>query len=223
MSDDSFIREVEEELRNERLQNFWKNYGKLIIAAAVAIVLVTGGFRAYEWYTAQQAAAEGDAFMEAVRLTQGDDADAASNALSKLASEGSPAYKASAQMRLAAELAKAGEFDKAIEQYDKIIADNAADENFRAIARLRAGFILVDTGSVTDVEARVGSLTGPGAPYRGSAREALGMAYYKAGDLENAFKQFDAVQVDEGTPQGMRERVRIMLELIASNGGPVKQ
>ena len=48
MSDDSFIREVDEELRSDRVQEFWNKYGKLVIGVAVAIVVVTGGYRFYE-------------------------------------------------------------------------------------------------------------------------------------------------------------------------------
>ena len=70
MSDDSFIREVDEELRSDRVQEFWDKYGKLVIGVAVAIVVVTGGYRFYEYYTGQQAAEAGDAFMEAVTLSE---------------------------------------------------------------------------------------------------------------------------------------------------------
>ena len=39
MSDDSFIREVDEELRSEQVQQVWQRYGKLIVGGAIAIVL----------------------------------------------------------------------------------------------------------------------------------------------------------------------------------------
>ena len=40
MSDDGFFREVDEELRNDRVRSFWNRFGRYIIAAAVALVLV---------------------------------------------------------------------------------------------------------------------------------------------------------------------------------------
>ena len=36
MSDDSFIREVDDEMRQDRLRALWERYGKLLIAVAVA-------------------------------------------------------------------------------------------------------------------------------------------------------------------------------------------
>lgn len=222
MSDDSFIREVDEELRSARLQDFWKKYGNIVIALAVAIVLATGGYRFYEYYTNQKAAEAGDAFMSAVRLAQEGKQDEAVAAFAALEDHESPSYRTLALMRGAAELAENGKKEEALSKFDLIAADTSADENMRAIARIRAAHILVDTGSVQDVESRVSPLTAPGAPYRASAREAIGLAYFKAGDLENAFKQFDEISKDIETPQALRQRVTIMLSLIASRGGPTQ-
>jgi hypothetical protein len=223
MSDDSFIREVEEELRNEQLQNFWSKYGKLIIAGAVAVVIGVAGYRYYEYSSAQTAASNGDAFMEAVRLSTDGKSDEAIAAFSKIEAEGSEAYQVIAKMRLAAELHKKGESAKAVEAFDAVVADTSADENFRSISRIRAAMILVDSGSVADVESRVTPLMGPNSAYLPSAREALGLAHFKAGDLDKAFEQFDELAKDPNTPSNMRQRVTVMLGLIASQGGPVRE
>ncbi|MEP1209172.1 MAG: tetratricopeptide repeat protein [Rhizobiaceae bacterium] len=222
MSDDSFIREVDEELRTERFQDFWNKYGKLAIAIAVAIVLATAGYRFYDYYTSKQAADAGDAFMAAVNLAQEGKQDEALAAFEKLEDQGSVTYQSLAQMRGASELAKSGNVEEAVKKFDAISANASVDDNLRSIARIRAAMLLVDTGSVSDVESRVSPLSAPGAPYRASAREALGLAYYKAGDLENAFKQFNSLVDDGETPQALSQRTRIMMDLIASKGGPVR-
>jgi hypothetical protein len=51
---------------------------------------------------------------------------------------------------------------------------------------LRAAYLLVDHGSYSDVSAEVEVLAVPGNPARHSAREALGLAAFKAGDLAKA-------------------------------------
>lgn len=220
MSDDSFIREVDEELRSERFQNFWKSYGKLVIGSAVALILGIAAYNYYEYSRATKAAQSGDAFIEAVKLAEDGKSDEALAAFEALGTSGNKTYQSVARLRAAAELSKKGEVQKALEQYDALAEDSQADDNMRAIARIRAGLLLVDNGTVTEVEARVGPLAGPGAPYRSSALEAIGLAYYKAGDYENAFKQFDALRQDTNTPSAMQQRVRIMIDIIASQGGP---
>ncbi|MEM8750002.1 MAG: tetratricopeptide repeat protein [Pseudomonadota bacterium] len=222
MSDDSFIREVEEELRSERLRSFWSQFGNYIIAAAVIIILAVAGTRYYQYTQAQEAAANGDAFMDAVRLAENEKRDEALAALSDIQENGPPAYQAMASLRAAAELAQKDDSAGALALYDQVIASANVDENLKAVARLRAGMLLVDTGTVKDVEDRVNALAAPGAPYRASAREALGLAYYKAGDLEKAFQQFDAILSDTESPSNVRERSTILLSLIASKGGPTR-
>jgi len=220
MSDDSFIREVEEELRNERLKDFWSKFGNYIIALAVLIVIGTASYRIYEWYQFDRSSKAGDAFMEAVRLSDENKPDEAIAALKSLGTKNTTTYKGLANLRLAAELAKKGESKAAIEAYDAVAADDSADQNLRTIARVRAAMLLVDHGTIADVESRVGQLTGPSAPYRFAAREALGLAYLKSSDLDKAHAQFTELSNDTATPQNQRRRVRIMLDFIASRGGP---
>jgi hypothetical protein len=42
--------EVDEEVRRERLQRLWERYSFHIIAGAVLVIAVIGGWRGYEWY-----------------------------------------------------------------------------------------------------------------------------------------------------------------------------
>ncbi|EFL90963.1 tetratricopeptide repeat protein [Ahrensia sp. R2A130] len=222
MSDDSFIREVNDELRSERASEFWKRFGTIIIALAVAIVLAVSVWRYMEYSAAKEAAASGDAFMSAVALAEDGKTEEAIAALEKLEAEHGGAYGAMAQLRAASELAKQGQKKEAIAAYDVVVADNMADEDLRSIARLRAGYLMVDEGTVEDVSSRVTSLSAPGAPYRSSALEALGLAYFKAGDLDKAFAQFDEIAKDANAPASIGQRVTIMLDVIAARGGPTR-
>lgn len=220
MSDDSFFREVDEELRSERLHNFWNAWGRIIVAAAIVLILALAAWRYWEYSTAKEAAQAGDAFMEAVRLSQDGKTDESVTALRALQEQDEGGYATLARLRAAAELAGKGSKEEAVAAYDSVIASPEADQNMKALARVRAGMLLVDSGKVADVESRVAPLTAPGNPWRASAREALGLAHYAAGDLSKAHDEFNTLAEDSGTPQSMRQRVRIMLDIIAANGGP---
>ena len=64
MSDDSFIREVNEELRQDQFKSLWRRFGPIAIGAAVLLVLATAGYVGYERWTSSRANASGDAFFE---------------------------------------------------------------------------------------------------------------------------------------------------------------
>ncbi len=218
MSDDSFIREVDEELRSDQMKNIWDKYKWLIIGAAVAIVVGTAGHNYWKSYTARIAGESGDRFLEAVELSGEGKHDEAINLLEALGETGSGEYPALARIRLAAEYGNQGEPQKAIEAFDAISADNSFDETLRRVARLRAGLILVDHGTYEDVQARLQALANIGKPFRHSAREGLGLSAWKHNKLEDAFRWFNAISQDGEAPGGIRTRATVMLELLAGKG-----
>lgn len=223
MSDDSFFREVNEELRSDRAQAFWSAYGKYIIAAALIIIVGIAGWRIWDAYQVRQAQQTGDAFIAAVELAEEGDREAALEALAALEGDSPPSYRALAKMRRASELLKADDKSAAAALYDEVAADEALDQDLRDIAAVRAAMVFVDVGTVSDVKQRVQSLTAPTGPYRGSAREALGLAHYKADELDAAFAEFKTIVDDAALPSGLRQRAAIMLDVVAARGGPVYQ
>ena len=218
MSDDSFIREVEEELRSDQLKKFWEKFKWLIIGGAVAIVALTAGYRGYLVYSQGQAAKSGDSFLEAIDLSnEGNRAEAIAR-LEELSQSGSGEYPALAKLRLAAEYANQGETDRAIEAFDSIAADSGFDETLRDVAKLRAGLLQVDHGSYEDVAGRLQQLANTGEPFRHSAREGLGLAAWKAKDYKQALIWFSAIVEDIAAPSGIRTRATVMLDLLAGLG-----
>lgn len=218
MSDDSFIREVDDEMRQDQLRALWDRYGRLLIAAAVAIVLATAGYRGWQFYSKSQAASSGDAFLAAIDQSAEGRHDEAIATLEGLANRGSGQYPALARLRIAAEIASAGEAGEAIAAYDAIAADTSVDGTLRDIAALRAGLLAVDHADAADAINRLEPMAGPGQPFRHSAREGLGLVAWKSGDHEGALRWFQAIADDQGASANMRSRVEIMLNLLAGQG-----
>ena len=174
MADDSFFREVNEEIRTDRAKAFWRRFGPLLIGAAVAIVLGTAGMVAYRHWSGSQAATSGDKYLSALDLADQGKNDEALAALSALEKDGYGEYPVLARMRAATLIFQKGDAAGAVAAFDKITADASVPPAIQDIARLRAAFILVDTGSYDDVAKRVEPITADGNPMRFSAREVLG-------------------------------------------------
>jgi hypothetical protein len=220
MSNDIFVREVNEEMRQERVRALWVRYGMIAIAVAVLVVAAAGGYVLFERYRAGVAAADGDRLIAAGSLIAEGKTDEAKAALEALVSDGSGAYPKLARLRLA-DMMQAGDPAGAVVRYDEVANDTGTPADLRDMASIRAAYILVDTGSLADVRARVERLTGDGASLRYPAREAVALSAWKAGDVATARPLFTQLQDDLGTPQGIKRRAGLMLELIAASTVPV--
>jgi hypothetical protein len=218
MSDDSFIREVNEELRQDRVNAAARRYGPFVIGLAVLVVLATAAYVGYDYWSQGKANKSGDAFSQALELANQGEQDKALAAFQDLEQNGYGAYPVLARMRAATVLADKGDFEGAVKSFDEVAADGSVPDSIRDIARLRAGLILVDHGTYEDVAKRVETLTGDENAMRNSAREALGLAAWKAGKTGDAMDLFQQIVADQAAPQGVRQRAQMMTELITASG-----
>lgn len=218
MADDSFIREVDEQMRQDRARDLWSKYGRVIIGLAVLVVLATAAFRGWEYYAQSRSEAAGDKWLQAIELSADGRHDDALAALEEVAQSEVGQYPALARMRRAGETAASGDAEAAIAAFDAIAADSAFDPVFRDMARLRAGMLAVDAEPLEQVRARLEPLVQAGGAYRHSAREAVGIAAIKAGELQIAHDQFSAIARDAGAVSGARDRAQLMLDYLAGRG-----
>ena len=218
MSDDSFIREVNDEIRREQAQALWDRFGPALIVIAILVVLGTAAFVGYRYWDETRANRSGDAFSQALKLANDGKSDEALTALDQLEKDGYGAYPLLARMRGATVKANKGDIDAAVKDFDEVAADTAIPQGIRDMARLRAALLLVDHGSFADVSSRVEALTSDTNALRHTAREALGLSAWKEGKTQDALKLFDQIAADDGAPRNTRERATLMSELIRGSG-----
>lgn len=219
MSDDSFIREVDEELRHDKFNALWQRYGLWLIAAAVLVVVGTAAFRGYDYWIETRANSSGDAFLQALTLANEGKSDEALTALESLQKDGYGSYPLLARMRAATVLAEKGNLEGAVTEFDAVAADGSIAQAIRDMARLRASLLLVDHGSYSDVASRAEILAVDGNALRHSAREAMGLAAWKEGKFEDALRLFEQINDDTEAPRNLRQRASLMAELIRGAGG----
>jgi hypothetical protein len=216
MSD--IVREIEEDIRRERMAKLWKRFRFPVIAIAALIILGVGGWRGFVGYQQAQSARVGDQFMAAVdqsRAGQGAEAEAAFLALSR---EGTGGYPVLATIRAATETARNGNLQGAVTAFDRVAADTSISVTMRDVARIRAAMLLVDTATVADLNGRLQPLAVDASPFRALAKEMMGLAAMRAGDKQAAARLFDQVQSDPDATQSMRNRAQLLLSILAGDG-----
>lgn len=221
MSNDTLLREVDEELRRDRMRKLWRQGAPYIIGAAVAVVLLVAGYEGWNWYQDSNSSRSADQFYAATAIADGTDFDAAKKALDDVIAQGSGGYSALAQFREASLLAQNGRTDEAVAAYDAL-ATSLGNSHLRELALVMGASLLVDGGDVAAVEQRVGGSIAPDSPMRNAAREVLGLAQYKAGELDAAMATFAAIMDDPLALRDLQSRVQIYIQqLLAEGAAPI--
>ncbi|MGI3903866.1 MAG: tetratricopeptide repeat protein [Janthinobacterium lividum] len=209
MSD--FIREVDEEYRQDQFRNFLSRYWVALLLLVVVVLAGAGGWRGYQYYRQQQAEAAGARYFDALD-TSAADAKAATAALDALAKDGPEGYRVLARFRSASDLGRS-DASAGAKAFDSIAADPAIAQEFRDIAGLRAGILTVDSGDAAELQRRLGPLADTNSPYRSLAREMLAVAALKRGDTAAATKWLDAIKTDALASPDSRQRAGFFLTL----------
>ena len=214
---DSFIDEVTEEVRRDRLFAAFRKYGWI---GGVAIAVIVGGAAWSEWSKAK-ARAEAQAFGDAVLASsQAADPLAALTALPETVTlRGGQAGLAA--LMAGAQAAQSGKIDEALAQYRTAAADTALPASLRDLARLKA---VITAGSSMDAAARdaeLAALAQPGAPYRLMAVEQQALAKLAAGDRDGAMATAREILADAEATPGLQQRASELI--VALGGDPAQQ
>ncbi|QCO13929.1 hypothetical protein D3869_01005 [Azospirillum brasilense] len=203
MSD--IFREVDEDLRRDRMERVFKRYGGIMLAAALAVVAATGGTVA--WRNWQQSQKESETTALAAALSQaGQGPDKGVEALAAFAGKADPGMAALAQLNAAALLAREGKTAEAVAVYDKLSGTAGAAAVYRELAALLSVMHQLDSGDSAQLQARLQPLTADANPWRFSAREMSAVLAARAGDKERARTLFQQLADDSQAPAGVRSR-----------------
>lgn len=214
---DSLLREVEQELRRERLEKFWNKYSGVVVAATAALVLGIGGYSYMRNTRIQAAEAAGAAFSKAMAIS-GETAKTADKlaALEAIAKSESGGYATLAKLHIAGAKARSGKRDEAMAVFNEIAGDSKADPLLRDYAKLEAATLDMGKASFTETKNRLTPLTEGNGAYRNTANELLGVAAYKAGDYEAARGYLEPLLIDPDASRDVQDRIKIVLGEIAA-------
>ena len=205
---DSFIQEVTDEVRHDRMFRLWKKYGPYGVVGIVAVVAITAGLNWMKHRDIQQARDTGGAFL-AADIASVDDQEVL------IGSVDGPAVVI-ARLRLAASKASTGDADGAAALYREIAGEAGLDPAYADLARLQAVRVGAATMDPAAAVAELDALVVENAPYRLLALELRAMLLLNSGDAEAAHADLATIIID---PRATRESSERAVALLLSSGG----
>ncbi|MEQ8340723.1 MAG: tetratricopeptide repeat protein [Marinovum algicola] len=209
---DSFIEEVTEEVRRDRLFLLLKRYGWI---GVLLVLLIVGGAAWREYSRAQeQAEAEalGDSMLAALET---EEPEARIAALGEVA-PGSAGGTALLALLTAAEQASAEQEAAAAETLAAIAANGEVPQIYRDIAAFRMLLLQSDSREASERRTSFEALARAGSPLRLLAEEQIALIEVETGDTEAAIARFQSILADAEVTAGLRQRVS---QVIVALGG----
>ena len=208
MSDtDSFLQEVSEELRRDRLYRNIRKYGWI----AIVLVFIIVGAATYREYMKSQAETEAELFGTSIidALNQTDSSDRISK-LQEIIAPGQNS-KAIVAMLLSAEAIGNERTTLEMNGLKDVAESLSIDAHYRDLLNFK---ILLGSAEIMNVEERVkayDTLSEPGNPYRLLAEEQMALIELELGNTDNAVKKISQILLDAELTSGLRNRATQML------------
>ncbi|MGB3147458.1 MAG: tetratricopeptide repeat protein [Paracoccaceae bacterium] len=212
---DSFIDEVTEEVRRDRLFAMFRKHGWI---GLLLVLFIVGGSAWNEWKKAR-AEADAESFGDALLAAEAQgDAAARLEALRALG-ENPAAFPQDGQKMLlafltAAEAEAAGDLDGARAILSGLTEGKGLPGVYQDLALLRLvslGWGQDDPAARAEALAR---LTTPGAPFRTLAQEQEVYGMLEAGETDAAIARLQEIRLDAETPAGQQARIGDLLTLL---------
>jgi hypothetical protein len=219
---DSFIDEVNEELKRDRLFALMRRYGWIVVVVVVLLV----GLAAWNEWSKSQAEARAQALGDGIVLAL-EEPDPATRraALQSLAEEQADSGRGSAErvamlnLLLAADSIERGETEGALAALQQVAADASLPASYRQLAQLKRTILGSELLPAEEREAALTGLAAPGQAFRPLALEQLALLRLERGDAEGARAQLEALLSEPDLSADLRRRVT---QLIVVLGGEVE-
>lgn len=210
MSEQQILREIEEDVRRQRLEELWQAWGVYIVGAAVALVAAVAGYMIWENMTRAAREEASISYLAALDLADAN-TPGASDAFAAVAAGSPTGYATLARLSEAGVLGKTDR-EAAVKIYDEVA--NGGDALLGGLARYKAALLVADTASLDEMKSRLAAITADDSPWRYNARELLAYAQFRAKDYEGARTELERLLSDLLLPNGVRNRAQRLLAQI---------
>jgi hypothetical protein len=203
---ETFVREVDENLRRDQLRESAERYGKWIVAAIILFLVAVGGYLYWQHRQNQQAIADSEAMSAALDKVGSGNVKGAEADLVPLSESSNDVTRATALLARASFAIERSDRKTASELFNKVAADDGAPQPLRDLATVRATMTDFDSMKPDDVIARLKPLVEQGKPFFGTAGELTAMAMLAKGDKAGAGQLFARIAADKQVPETIRSR-----------------
>jgi len=205
-SNDTFLKEVDENLRRDRMTDFFKSYGKWLAVAVVLFLAAVGGWIYWEERQNRASSDQSEQLHALLTDLSAGKTQTVPQRVAELEKSHSDVVRASATLTDAAVALEKNNRSAAIAKYRELASDEGLAQPFRDVATVRMTALEFDSLKPEEVIARLQPLAKAGNPWFGSAGEMTALALMKQNKNAEAGRMFAAIAADTQVPNSIRSR-----------------
>lgn len=211
MSDSNIMEEVNDDLRRQQLEQFWKENGPWIIGGVILAVVFTAGMTWWRTHTYERNLQQTSEMIEIINSSDVDK-------LTAFADRTDKDHAVIARFAAAAVYAKRNEPEKAVTIYTSIQNTTGVDATYRDLARLLSAGQRLNSADPATLHNDLQPLTKPGSTWRFSALELEALLYAREHKMKEAAQNLAEITAAPDAPQDVRMRASTLREFYIGSG-----
>lgn len=212
--EDGLIREVNDDLRHDKLKEIWEKYGTYIIVLVVLLIGSTAVFEGYKSWKTSVENKEAQSFISAIAEIDEGKTEEGLKSFEDIANNARTEFKYLAKLQISNIYFKNGQTEEAIEKLKEIYSDKSVGKSLRNIAAIKLVSHTIDTADAESIRQILEPMVVEQNAFRYAAKEMLGLLEIREGNLEAAKTIFEELSSDSLVAAGIKQRAEEMLLLI---------
>ena len=203
---ETFVKEVDENLRRDQFRDFFKENGTYLVGALVVFLAACAGLIWYQQHREQLAEQHVEQLAQLYKDIGTGNTTKVPQQLDDLSDANSKAVRATAMFTRAALAIQQNDRKLAAATFKKIRDDSSLPDAYRNAALIRDVALEFDQLGPQQVITQLEPLAKSGNPWFGSAGEMTALALIKQGKNKEAGQLFATLAKDKSVPDSIRNR-----------------
>lgn len=213
--EDAFLREVEEDLKNESLKKLWDKYGLFIVVFVTAVLTLAVSYESIKSWYVRRAENWANAYSVALALQNQGKYQESIDALNMIINKNFGAYAPLAKMQQVNVLLDSGKQALALDKLAELIADKKYPSQLRDVAIIKLASFKQDEAPRDEMEKILSPIISqPDNSWYATAQYMMAAVSLRDGDKEHAKAIYDGLLKNNNVSDELKGKIKDILSVL---------
>ena len=213
-ADDILFEEINNELKNEKMLNFWKKYGLAALIIVVAALACAVSYESIIAWQNKKAQSWANTYTQAYNLQIQGDYDGSIAIFKDMAENNDGIYRDFAKMQIANILLTQNKIEEGCQALQDYIDDPEANDKLRDAAIIKLVSYKLDNAPADEISALLDPLIAKGGSFVNTAKELKAMLAIREKDTDGAKEIYTDILSAQSLPESLKLRAQNMLAVL---------